>query len=79
MTSQSSDERRRRLDPWQGTILDGCWKPAFASFLIRKVTGLGLDLARYLRYYNEDRAHAGRWTKGRTPEEVIGKEKMWSR
>jgi len=25
------------------------------------------------------RAHTGRWTKGRTPEAVIGKVKMWSR
>ena len=63
----------------QETILDECWKPAFARFLIPKQTGLKLDLERYLRYYNTDRAHNGRWTKGRTPEEVLGKAKMWSR
>ncbi len=63
----------------QGTILEECWKPAFARYLIPKQTGLRLDLERYLRYYNTDRAHTGRWTKGRTPEEVIGKVKMWSR
>ena len=63
----------------QETILEECWRPAFARYLIPKQTGLRLDLERYLRYYNEDRAHNGRWTKGRTPEEVIGKEKMWSR
>jgi transposase InsO family protein len=63
----------------QETILDECWKPAFARFLIPKQTGLKLDLERYLRYYNSDRAHTGRWTKGRTPEAVLGKEKMWSR
>lgn len=61
----------------QGTILDECWKPAFARYLIPKYTGLRLDLERYLRYYNEDRAHTGRWTRGRTPEAVLGKEKMW--
>ena len=61
----------------QGTILEECWKPAFARFLIPKQTGLRLDLERYLRYYNTDRAHTGRWTQGRTPEEVIGKRKMW--
>ncbi|MGH3028705.1 MAG: DDE-type integrase/transposase/recombinase, partial [Gaiellaceae bacterium] len=60
----------------QETILDECWKPAFARFLIPKQTGLKLDLERYLRYYNSDRAHTGRWTKGRTPEAVLGKEKM---
>jgi hypothetical protein len=34
---------------------------------------------RYLRYYNTHRAHTGRWTRGRTPEQVIGKAKMWAR
>ena len=33
---------------------------------------------RYLEYYNTDRAHTGRWTRGRTPESVLGKTKMWS-
>jgi transposase InsO family protein len=63
----------------QETILEECWKPAFARFLIPKYTGLRLDLERYLRYYNTDRAHTGRWNMGRTPEEVLGKAKMWSR
>src|SRR6266511_4338819 len=63
----------------QETILDECWKPAFARYLIPKYTGLRLDLDRYLRYYNTDRAHTGRWTRGRTPEHVLGKVKMWSR
>lgn len=63
----------------QETILEECWKPAFARYLIPKYTGLRLDLDRYLRYYNTDRAHTGRYTRGRTPEQVIGKEKMWAR
>ena len=63
----------------QQTLLEECWKPAFARYLIPKYTGLRLDLDRYLRYYNTDRAHTGRWTKGRTPEAVLGKVKMWSR
>ena len=63
----------------QQTILEECWKPAFARYLIPRYTGLRIDLDRYLRYYNTDRAHTGRWTKGRTPEEVLGKVKMWSR
>jgi transposase InsO family protein len=48
----------------QQTILDECWKPAFARSLIPKQTGLRLDLERYLHYYNTERAHTGRWTKG---------------
>lgn len=63
----------------QETILEECWKPAFTRYLIPRYTGLRLDLDRYLAYYNTDRAHTGRWTKGRTTEQVIGKVKMWSR
>ena len=42
-----------------------------------KLTGLTRDLAAYLRYYNEERAHTGRLTQGRTPLQVlIGARKM---
>jgi hypothetical protein len=61
----------------QQTILDECWKPAFARYLIPKQTGLRLDLGRYLRYYDTERAHTGRRTKGRTPDQVLGKAKLW--
>jgi transposase InsO family protein len=61
------------------TILDECWKPAFARYLIPKYTGLRLDLDRFVRLYNTDRPHRGRHTKGRIPQEIIGKVKMWER
>ena len=38
-----------------------------------------LDLERYVRYYNTDRVRTGRYTRGRVPEQVLGKEKMWTR
>jgi transposase InsO family protein len=57
----------------QQTILDECWKPAFARYLIPKQTGLKLDLERYLRYDNTERAHTGRWTRGRTPTRFSGR------
>ncbi|MYA33061.1 MAG: transposase family protein [Gemmatimonadales bacterium] len=61
-----------------GTILEECRKPALAQYLVPGFLGLRRDLERYLRYYNEDRARTGRWTRGRTPMEVIGANKMWS-
>ena len=61
----------------QQTILEECWKPAFARYLIPRISGLRIDLAQYLHYYNTDRAHTGRWNRGRTPEQVLGKPKMW--
>ena len=36
-----------------------------------KLTGLTRDLAGYLRFYNEERAHTGRLTAGRTPLEAL--------
>jgi hypothetical protein len=39
-----------------------------SRYLIPKQTGLRLDPERYLRYYNTERAHTGRWTKGRTQQ-----------
>jgi transposase InsO family protein len=59
------------------TILEECWKPAFARYLTPRYTGLRRDLDFYIHTYNTDRAHNGRWTKGRTPDEVLGKGKMW--
>jgi transposase InsO family protein len=63
----------------QQTILEECWKPSFAHYLIPKQTGLRLDLERYLRYYNTQRAHTGRWTKGRTPKPSSGRPSYGTR
>jgi hypothetical protein len=44
---------------------------------VPKLTGLTRDLAIYLRSDNEERAHTGRLTQGRTPSQVlIGARKM---
>lgn len=61
----------------QRTILEECWKPAFARYLVPKYMGLRRELERYLLLYNHDRAHNGRLTKGRTPAEVLGVAKMY--
>jgi transposase InsO family protein len=61
----------------QRTILEECWRPSFARSLVPKIGGLVRDLEAYLRYYNEERAHTGRLTRGRTPLQVlIGARKM---
>jgi transposase InsO family protein len=65
------------VEPVQQTILDECWKPAFARYLIPKQTGLRLDLERYLRYYDTQRAHTGRWTSGRTQRRSSGRPRLW--
>ena len=53
------------------TMLEECWKPAFARYLTPKYTGMRLDFDRFLYDYNFDRAHSGRYTRGRTPAETL--------
>jgi transposase InsO family protein len=55
----------------QLTILEECWRPAFARSLVPKSTGLQRDLAEYLQTYNYDRAHTGRLTQGRVPADIV--------
>lgn len=53
------------------TILEECWRPSFARYLHVRFTGLKRDLEQYLTYYNEDRVHTGRLTRGRIPAEIV--------
>jgi transposase InsO family protein len=53
------------------TILEECWRPAFARFLQVRYSGLKRHLEDYLRYYNNERAHTGRRTAGRCPAELV--------
>jgi transposase InsO family protein len=62
------------------TILDECWRPAFARYLYPRFRGLRRELERYLAFYNEDRVHHGRLTNGRIPAEIVyGARKMEAR
>ena len=61
----------------QRTILEECWRPSFARSLVPKLGGLVRDLAGYLDFYDTERAHTGRLTRGRTPyETLVGSRKM---
>ena len=55
----------------QLTILEECWRPAFARSLAPRSTALERDLHEYLHYFNFDRAHTGRLTKGRVPADIV--------
>jgi transposase InsO family protein len=55
----------------QLTILEECWRPAFARSLVPKMTALAKDLDEYLIDYNYDRAHTGRLTQGRVPADIV--------
>src|SRR5438067_10651090 len=75
---------RRRPPPHQRprrslhkTILDECWRPAFARYLYPRYTGLRRELDTYLDYYNHDRAHTGRHAQGRIPADIIYRARKW--
>jgi transposase InsO family protein len=62
------------------TILDECWRPAFARYLYPSLSGLRRELNTYLRFYNFDRVHHGRLTRGRIPADIVyGARKMEAR
>jgi transposase InsO family protein len=59
------------------TILDECWRPAFARYLYPRYTGLRRELDTYLSFYNHDRVHHGRLTRGGIPADIVyGAHKM---
>lgn len=59
------------------TILDECWRPAFARYLQPRLSGLRRELDTYLRFYNYDRVHHGRLTGGQIPADLVyGARKM---
>ncbi len=59
------------------TLLEECWRPAFARYLQVRYRGLQRELASSLAYYNYERAHTGRITAGRCPAELVyGAHKM---
>jgi len=61
-------------------ILEECWRPAFARYLHVRFTGLKRDLDQYAHYYNTDRVHHGRLTRGRIPADIVyGAHKMEAR
>jgi len=62
------------------TILEECWRPAFARYLQVRYRGLKRELESYINDYNHERAHTGQTTNGRTPAEVVyGARKMQPR
>lgn len=62
------------------TILDECWRPAFARYIQPRFRGLKRDLDTYLSHYNFERVHTGRLTRGRVPADIVyGARKMEAR
>jgi hypothetical protein len=64
------------------TVLDEFYRVAFRKKLYASIEDLQKDLDLWIRSYNEDRPHQGRWCFGKSPLQTfldaipIAKEKM---
>ncbi len=62
------------------TILEDCWRPAFARYLQVRLMGLREELDVFMDDYNHRREHHGRHTQGRPPADLVyGARKMEAR
>jgi len=53
------------------TVLDEFYRVAFRKKIYRSLEELQEDLDEWLRYYNEERTHQGRWCYGKTPMQTV--------
>ncbi len=53
------------------TILNEFYRVAFRKKLYRSIDELQADLDAYMREYNEQRPHQGRWCFGKTPQQTF--------
>ena len=64
------------------TMLNEFYRITFRKKIYTTLTELQTDLDEWLRYYNEERVHQGRWCYGRTPVQTfietipLAKEKL---
>ena len=58
------------------TILEEFYQVALRSKIYRSVDELNTDLARFIEYYNYQRTHHGKRTKGKVPAELYLLEKI---
>lgn len=62
VSCSSTGNSNGHVEALHKTILDECWRPAFARYLYPRYSGLRRELDTYLSFYNTDRVHHGRLT-----------------
>jgi hypothetical protein len=64
------------------TVLNEFYRVTFRKKLYKTIDELQVDLDQWLKQYNEERPHQGRWCYGKTPMQTfndsvpLAKEKM---
>jgi hypothetical protein len=70
------------VERFHKTVLEEFYRVAFRKKTYRRIDELQIDLDAWIRTYNEEREHRGRWCFGKTPMQTfldakpLAKEKM---
>jgi transposase InsO family protein len=81
-TKTKSPQTNGICERFHKTLLDEFYRVAFRKKLYHSIAELQADLDLWLKYYNEERTHQGRWCYGKTPMQTfldsvpLAKEKM---
>ena len=81
-TKARSPQTNGICERFHKTILEEFYQVAFRKKIYSSIDELQADLDDWMRYYNEERTHSGRYCYGKTPSETflqslhIAKEKM---
>lgn len=59
------------MERFHKTILDEFYRVAFRKKVYRSIEELQADLDGWIKGYNEDRPHQGRWCFGKTPMQTF--------
>jgi transposase InsO family protein len=81
-TKTKSPQTNGIVERFHKTVLDEFYRVAFRKRIYDSLAELQADLDEWIRSYNEDRPHQGRWCFGKTPMQTfldavpLAKEKM---
>ena len=81
-TKVKSPQTNGICERFHKTVLNEFYRVAFRKKIYKTLDELQTDLDAWLRHYNEERPHQGRWCYGKTPLQTfidsipLAKEKM---
>jgi transposase InsO family protein len=70
-TKARSPQTNGICERFHKTVLDEFYRIAFRKKIYRGIEELQADLDGWLKYYNEERTHQGRWCYGKTPMQTF--------
>jgi transposase InsO family protein len=70
-TKAHSPQTNGICERFHKTVLDEFYRIAFRKKIYRSIEDLQSDLDAWLKYYNEERTHQGRWCYGKTPMQTF--------